>query len=241
MARLALVTGGTRGIGASIVKALKKAGYDVAASYAHDDDTAQSFAKEVGVKAYKWDVADFAQCQDNLAKIVADFGKDIDILVNNAGITRDGMLHKTTPEFWHEVIEVNLSSCFNMCKAVIGKMRDNSFGRVINISSINALAGQIGQTNYSAAKAGIIGFSKSLARESAIKNITVNVIAPGYIATEMLNKVPKEVLDSIIKQIPVGRLGKPDDIARTVLFLASDDADFITGETLSVNGGHYMG
>jgi acetoacetyl-CoA reductase len=240
MSRLALVTGGTRGIGAAISIALKEAGYNVAANYASNDAAAKKFSDVTGINIYKWDVADFDECARGVKEITSDFGQSIDTLINNAGITRDGMMHKVTFKQWHEVIKTNLDSCFNMSHAVINAMRDNSFGRIINISSINAQAGQIGQTNYSAAKAGILGFTRALARESAAKGITVNAIAPGYIDTEMVAAVPKEVLDKIINQIPVKRLGQPHEIARAVVFLAGDDAGFITGETLSINGGDHM-
>lgn len=240
MTRLALVTGGTRGIGASISIALKNKGYTVVASYAKNDSKAKEFENEHGIKVFKWDVADFNSSMNGVKNLEDTLGRPVEILINNAGITRDGMLHKKDIKAWQDVIETNLTSCFNMCRAVINSMRDQKFGRIINISSINALSGQIGQTNYSAAKAGIIGFTKALALESASKNITVNAVAPGYIHTEMLDTIPQDVLDVLIKKIPVGRLGKPEEIARAVAFLASDDAGFITGETLSINGGHYM-
>jgi acetoacetyl-CoA reductase len=240
MKKLAIVTGGTRGIGAAISIELKKAGFDVAASFVANEEAAKEFEKKNGIKVYKWDVADYDSCMDTVRVIEKDFGKSVSVLVNNAGITRDTMLHKMSKEDWHAVISTNLTSCFNMCHAVIGKMRENEYGRIINISSINAQAGQMGQTNYSAAKAGLIGFSKALARESAAKGITVNSIAPGYINTEMVAKVPEEVLNKIIANIPVKRLGEATEIARAVLFLASEEAGFITGETLSINGGQYM-
>lgn len=238
--RIVLVTGGTRGIGAAISKALKAAGYKVAANYARNDEAATAFAKETGVAVYKWDVASAQECQTGVKKIETELGGTIDVLVNNAGITRDTMLHKMSAEYWDEVINTNLNSCFHMCKAVITPMRDKSFGRIINIASINAQMGQMGQTNYSAAKAGLIGFTKALARESAFKGITVNTVAPGYIRTDMTDAVPEDVMKKIVTQIPVGRLGEPEEIARAVLFLVADDAGFITGETLSVNGGHHM-
>lgn len=240
MTRLALVTGGTRGIGKSISIALKNAGYDVAANYGSNEAVARDFEKETGIRSFKWDVSDFKACNDGVRNIENDFGKPIDILVNNAGITRDGMMHKATPEHWHDVINTNLTSCFNMSHAVIKSMRERDYGRIINISSINALSGQAGQTNYSSAKAGILGLTRALALESAGKSITVNAVAPGYIETEMSKAVPPHVLENIIGQIPVKRLGKPDEVARCVVFLACDDAGFITGETLSVNGGHHM-
>lgn len=240
MSRLAVVTGGTRGIGAAIAVMLKEKGYEVIANYASNDERANAFKEETGVHVMKWNVADFDACQKAVSDIKQQFGKAPGILVNNAGITRDGMLHKASFENWKEVIDTNLSSCFNMCKAAVSDMRENKFGRIVNISSINGLTGQLGQTNYAAAKAGMIGFTKALAREGAFKNITANVIAPGYIKTEMTDAVPQEFMDKIIAQIPVGRLGLPGDIARTVVFLADDDAGFITGETISVNGGHNM-
>lgn len=240
MARIALVTGGTRGIGAAIARGLKDAGYRVAANYASNDEAAAAFKAETGIAVYKWNVADLEECKAGTAQISKDFGGDVEILLNNAGITRDGMMHKMGLDDWSKVIDTNLTSCFNMSKVVIDSMRSKGFGRIINISSINAQSGQMGQTNYSAAKAGMLGFTKALALESAFKGITVNAIAPGYINTEMVAAVPEDVLKGIIAKIPVGRLGKPEEIARAVLFLAADDAGFITGETLSVNGGHHM-
>ena len=240
MARVALVTGGTRGIGAAISIALKEGGYDVAATYAGNDEAANNFKAETGVPVYKWDVGDFDSCQAGITQVENDLGP-IDVLVNNAGITRDGMLHKMEPDNWTAVIRTNLDSVFNMTRCVIEGMRGRGFGRIINISSVNGQKGQMGQSNYAAAKAGLIGFTKSVAQENAFKGITVNVIAPGYIATEMVRAVPKEVLDSkIIPQIPVGRLGEAEEIGRCVLFLAADEAGFITGSTLSANGGQYM-
>ena len=236
MARKAVVTGGTRGIGAAISKALKVAGCDVAASYAGNDEAAAKFKSETGIAVIKFDVSDYDAC----AKALGEIGQ-VDILVNNAGITKDGMFHKMTKDQWYAVINTNLNSLFNMCRPVIDGMRERGFGRIINISSINGQKGQMGQTNYSAAKAGDIGFTKALAQENANKGITVNVICPGYIATEMVMAVPKDVLEkSIIPQIPVKRLGQPEEIARCVVFLASDDAGFITGSTISANGGQYM-
>lgn len=240
MTRLALVTGGTRGIGASISKALQNAGYLVAANYALNDEAANAFHKETGIKAYKWDVANLDECAAGIQKIKADFGQGVDVLVNNAGIIKDSMLHKMPKQSWHDVISTNLDSCFNLCHEVIPAMRDNCYGRIINISSINAQAGQVGQTNYSAAKAGILGFTKALARENASKGITVNAIAPGYIKSDMTDAVPTSVMEAIISQIPVKRLGFPEEIARAVVFLADEYAGFITGETLSINGGHHM-
>lgn len=240
MARIALVTGGTRGIGAAIAIGLKEAGYKVAANYGANDEAAAKFKAAEGIAVFKWDVGNLDECIAGVAKVKAELGGDVEILINNAGITRDNMMHKMSGEDWHKVIDTNLSSCFNMSRAVIEPMRANGFGRIISISSINAQAGQMGQTNYSAAKAGLLGFTKALARESAFKGITVNAIAPGYINTEMVAAVPENVMKGIIAQIPVGRLGKPEEIARAVLFLAADEAGFITGETISVNGGHHM-
>lgn len=240
MSRLAVVTGGTRGIGAAISKALQKKGYDVAAIYAHNEDAAKSFHAETAIKTYKCDVSNLQICRDVVRKITEDFKRHPEILVNNAGIIKDGVLHKMSEDSWHKVISTNLDSCFNMCHSVLTQMREGGFGRIINISSINAQAGQVGQTNYSAAKAGILGFTKSLARESACKGVTVNAIAPGYIKTDMTDAVPTDVMEAIIAQIPVRRLGNPEEIARAVLFLADDEAGFITGETISVNGGHHM-
>ncbi|MFZ5734474.1 MAG: acetoacetyl-CoA reductase [Pseudomonadota bacterium] len=240
MARVALVTGGTRGIGAAISKTLKAAGYKVAASYAGNDEAASKFKAETGIPVYKWDVASFDACAEGVKKVEAELGP-VDILVNNAGITKDGAFHKMTLEQWNAVINTNLGSLFNMTRQVIEGMRARKFGRIINISSINGQKGQFGQVNYSAAKAGDIGFTKALALETARGGITVNAICPGYINTEMVQAVPKDVLEkSILPLIPANRLGEADEIARTVAFLASDDAGFITGSTLSVNGGQYM-
>jgi acetoacetyl-CoA reductase len=239
MARVALVTGGTRGIGAAIAIALQAAGYKVAATYAGNTERAEAFHAETGIAVYAWDAGDFAACAAGVAKVVADLGP-VEVLVNNAGITRDTTLHKMTEQQWAEVIHTNLTSCFTMCRAVIEGMRTAGFGRIINISSINGQSGQFGQTNYAAAKAGLIGFTKSLALENAAKGITANVIAPGYIATEMVKAVPEKILEKIIAGIPVGRLGEPEEIARAVLFLAADQSGFITGSTLSINGGQYM-
>ena len=240
MARVALVTGGTRGIGAAISVGLKDAGFRVAASYAGNDEAANAFKAETGILVYKWDVGDFDACQAGVRQVEADLGP-VEVLVNNAGITRDVMFHRMEPGQWADVIRTNLDSLFNMTRPVIEGMRERKFGRIINISSINGQKGQMGQSNYSAAKAGLIGFTKALAQENAFKGITANVIAPGYIATEMVKAVPKEVLDSkIIPQIPVGRLGEAEEIARCVVFLAADEAGFITGSTVSANGGQYM-
>ena len=240
MARVALVTGGTRGIGAAISIGLKEAGYTVAATYHGNDAAAAAFKAESGIHVFKWDVGDFDACKSGIAKVEADLGP-LDILVNNAGITRDGTLHRMTPENWREVMATNLDSVFNMTRNVIEGMRDRGFGRVISIASINGQKGQIGQANYSAAKAGLFGFTKSVAQENASKGITVNAVAPGYIATEMVRAVPEEIIKTkVLPQIPVGRLGEPEEVARCVVFLASDDAGFITGSTLTANGGQYM-
>ncbi|HZH51038.1 MAG TPA: acetoacetyl-CoA reductase [Microvirga sp.] len=240
MARVALVTGGTRGIGAAITMALKNAGYTVAANYGGNDQAANQFKSDTGIPVYKFDVSDPAACEAGIRSIEADLGP-VDILVNNAGITRDGMFHKMTFDQWSAVIRTNLDSMFTCTRPVIDGMRARNFGRIIIISSINGQKGQMGQANYSAAKAGVIGFAKALAQENANKGITVNVIAPGYIATEMVKAVPEEVLKSkILPLIPVGRLGEAEEIARSVVFLAGDDAGFITGSTLSINGGQYM-
>ena len=240
MGRVAVVTGGTRGIGAAISKALNAAGYAVAATYHGNDEAAAKFKAETGVHVYKWDVGSFEACTAGLAQVVQDLGP-VDILINNAGITRDAVFHKMTHEQWCAVVNTNLNSLFNMCRPVIEGMRERGFGRIVNISSINGQKGQMGQTNYSAAKAGDIGFTKALAQENASKGITVNAICPGYVATEMVMAVPKEVLDkAILPHIPVRRLGQPEEIARCVLFLASDESGFITGSTLTANGGQYM-
>ena len=240
MSRTAIVTGGTRGIGAAIARALKDAGYKVAANYAGNDDAARIFNEETGIPVYKWSVADYDACAAGIAQVEADLGP-VSVLVNNAGITRDAMFHKMTPQQWNEVIGTNLSGVFNMTHPVWGGMRDRKFGRVITISSINGQKGQAGQANYSAAKAGDIGFSKALAQEGARAGITVNVICPGYIATEMVKAIDEKVLaERIIPQIPVGRLGEPEEIARCVVFLASEEAGFITGSTISANGGQYF-
>ena len=239
MPRVAVVTGGTRGIGAAVAKVLKHAGYMVAANYAGNDAAAEKFKADTGIPVYKWDVGSYEACAEGVKKVVADLGH-VEVLVNNAGITRDSTLHRMKPEQWAAVINTNLNSLFNMCRQVIEGMRERKFGRIINISSINGQKGQIGQTNYSAAKAGEIGFTKALALENARLGVTVNAIAPGYINTEMVQAVPKDVLEKIIAQIPAGRLGEPDDVARCVLFLAADSADFITGATLTVNGAQYL-
>ncbi|HVB89731.1 MAG TPA: acetoacetyl-CoA reductase [Beijerinckiaceae bacterium] len=240
MARVALVTGGSRGIGAAVSRALAAAGCKVAANYAGNDEAASRFKSETGLPVYKWDISDHEACARGVAQVEKEFGP-IDILVNNAGITRDGFFHKMSAEQWLAVINTNLNSLFNMCRPVIEGMRERSFGRIICISSINGQKGQAGQSNYSAAKAGELGFVKALAQENASKGITVNAICPGYIGTEMVRAIPREVLEKrILPHIPVGRLGEPEEIARCVTFLASDEAGFITGSTLAANGGQYM-
>ena len=240
MARVAVVTGGTRGIGHAISIALRNKGCRVAANYAGNDANARQFQAETGIPIYKFDVGDYAACQEGVTRISRDLGP-IDILVNNAGITRDAMLHRMTKENWDAVIHTNLDSVFNMTRLVIEGMRSRNFGRVVNISSINGRKGQMGQANYSAAKAALLGFTKAVAQESAARGITVNVIAPGYIATEMVQAVPKEVLETkILPLIPVGRLGTVEEVARCVTFLAADEAGFITGACLDANGGQYM-
>ncbi|MGE0845142.1 MAG: acetoacetyl-CoA reductase [Flavobacteriaceae bacterium] len=241
MGKVALVTGGTRGIGASIARALKDAGYSVAANYAGNDEAANAFKAETGIPVYKWSVADYGACAEGIKQVEADLGP-VDILVNNAGITRDAMFHRMTPEQWGEVISTNLTGVFNMTHPVWNGMRERKFGRVITISSINGQKGQAGQVNYSASKAGDIGFTRALAQEGARAGITVNVICPGYIGTDMVRAIDEKVLNErIIPQIPVGRLGEPEEIARCVVFLASDDAGFITGSTISANGGQFFG
>ena len=237
--RVAVVTGGTRGIGKSIAVDLKKAGCKVVASYHGNDDAALAFKKETGIEVMRFDVADFEQCQHAVRRIESEIGA-VEILINNAGITRDGFMHKMGEESWDAVLDTNLKSCFNMCRAVIESMRLKAYGRIVNISSINGQMGQMGQTNYAAAKAGVFGFTKSLARECANKNITVNAVAPGYIGTDMVAAVSPDVMKGILAKIPVGRLGEPKEIARAVCFLVADEAGFITGETLSVNGGQHM-
>jgi acetoacetyl-CoA reductase len=239
MTKTALVTGGTRGIGKAISLSLKDAGYTVVANYAGNDEAAKAFTNETGIAAYKWSVADPDACAAGIAKVEAEVGP-IDILINNAGITRDGFMHKMETEHWNAVIDTNLSSLFYMTKPVLEGMRARGFGRVVNISSINGQAGQLGQTNYSAAKAGVHGFTKALAQEVARKGITVNTIAPGYINTDMVAAVPEKVLEGIISKIPVGRLGEADEIAQAILYLCGPNSGFITGSCLSINGGQHM-
>jgi acetoacetyl-CoA reductase len=240
MARVAVVTGGTRGIGAAIAKALKAAEYKVAAIYAGNEEAASKFKAETGIAVYKWDVSSYEACAAGLKKVEAELGP-VEVLVNNAGITRDGMFHKMDVDQWRAVIDTNLNSLFNMCRPVIEGMRERKFGRIVTISSINGQKGQMGQSNYSAAKAGEIGFTKALAQENARVNVTVNAICPGYIGTEMVQAMPKDVLEKrVIPQIPAGRLGTPEEIARCVVFLAADESGFITGSTLTANGGQYM-
>jgi acetoacetyl-CoA reductase len=239
MARVALVTGGTRGIGEAISLALKQAGYTVAANYAGNDQAAEAFTQATGIPTYKFDVSDYEAVEAGINKIEQELGP-VDVLINNAGITRDATMHKMSFENWDKVIQTNLASCFNTCHAVINGMRERGFGRIVNVGSVNGQAGQYGQVNYAAAKSGIHGFTKALAKEGASKGITVNAVAPGYVSTDMVRAVPEDVLAKIIKTIPVGRLGEPEDIARSVMFLVADEASFITGSTLSVNGGQHM-
>lgn len=239
MTKTALVTGGTRGIGKAISLSLKDAGYTVVANYAGNDEAAKAFTDETGIATYKWSVADADACAAGIAKVETEVGP-IDILINNAGITRDGFMHKMETEQWNAVIDTNLSSLFYMTKPVLEGMRARGFGRVVNISSINGQAGQFGQTNYSAAKAGVHGFTKALAQEVARKGITVNTIAPGYINTDMVAAVPEKVLEGIISKIPVGRLGEADEIAQAILYLCGPNSGFITGSCLSINGGQHM-
>jgi acetoacetyl-CoA reductase len=239
MSHTSIVTGGTRGIGAAISTTLQQAGHKVAATYAGNDEAAQRFHDESGISVYKFDVADFEQCADAVSRIESDLGP-VNILVNNAGITRDGTLHRMDFEQWNQVLQTDLSSCYNMCRNVIDGMRERGFGRIVNIGSVNGQAGQYGQVNYAAAKSGIHGFTKALALEGAAKGITVNAIAPGYVDTDMVRAVPEKVLEKIIGTIPVGRLGYASDIARAVMFLVEDDAGFVTGSTLSINGGQHM-
>ena len=239
MQRVALVTGGTRGIGHAISVALKEAGHTVAANYVGNDEAARKFASETGIAVYRFDVAAFEECEAGIKRIERELGP-IDILVNNAGITRDAPLHKMTVKQWQEVIATDLNSCFNTCRVLVEGMRERGFGRIINISSITGQKGQFGQTNYAAAKAGMIGFTKALALETASKGITVNAVAPGYTETGMVAAVPTKILEAIVSQIPVGRLGRESEIAHVVRFLVDDDATFVTGSTITANGGHYM-
>jgi acetoacetyl-CoA reductase len=239
MTKVALVTGGTRGIGRAITERLAKDGFRVAANYAGNDEAAGRCAAEFGVKAYKWDVGDYDACAEGIAAVTKDLGP-VDVLINNAGITRDATLHRMTRQQWDDVIRVDLTSAFNLCRLTIEGMRERNYGRIVNISSINGQKGQIGQVNYSAAKAGLIGFTKALAQENAKKGITVNVICPGYIDTEMVAAVPEKVLEGIVATIPVGRLGKAEEIAACVSFLVGPGAGFITGATLTANGGQYI-
>ena len=239
MARVAVVTGGTRGIGEAISLALRDAGMTVAAIYAGNEQKAREFSERTGIKSYKWDVSDFDACNAGCQQIESELGP-IEVLVNNAGITRDGTMKRMTRQAWDEVIDVNLGGCFNMAKAVFEGMQSRKFGRIVNIGSINGQAGQYGQVNYAAAKSGIHGFTKALAQEGARAGVTVNAIAPGYIDTEMVAAVPADVLAKIVARVPVGRLGKAEEIARGVIFLCGEDAGFITGSTLSINGGQHM-
>ena len=239
MARVAVVTGGTRGIGEAISVGLQKAGFKVAANYAGNDERAKAFSDKTGIAIFKWDVSSFDDCKTGMDKVAAELGP-VDVIVNNAGITRDGTMKKMGRVAWDEVLDTNLGGCFNMCKAAWDGMVERKFGRVVNIGSINGQAGQYGQVNYAAAKSGIHGFTKALAQEGARAGITVNAIAPGYIDTDMVAAVPADVLAKIVARIPVGRLGKAEEIARAVLFLVADDGGFITGSTLSINGGQHM-
>lgn len=239
-ARVAIVTGGTRGIGAAISTLLMQKGYRVAAVYHNSDIAAEAFRRATGAETFRWDVANYEECVQGVLRVRERFGAEVDILINNAGITKDGMFHKSSPEDWRVVLETNLLSCFNMTRVVIEGMRQQNWGRIVNVSSINAQKGQMGQTNYCAAKAGLLGFTKALALENAKKAITVNAIAPGYIDTDMVRAVPESVIQGIIDHIPVGRLGSADEIAQAVYFLISEEAKFMTGATLTINGGQYM-
>ena len=239
MSNVAIVTGGTRGIGEAISVMLKDSGFTVAANFVGNQERADAFTARTGIASYRWDVSDFGACQAGVAQVEADLGA-VSVLVNNAGITRDGTMHKMNHDMWQAVIDTNLGSCFNMSRAVIEGMRARKYGRIVNIGSINGQAGQYGQVNYAAAKSGIHGFTKALAQEGAGHGITVNAIAPGYIDTDMVAAVPANVLEKIVARVPVGRLGKASEIARGVLFLVEDEAGFITGSTLSINGGQHM-
>jgi acetoacetyl-CoA reductase len=239
MSKVAIVTGGTRGIGEAISLALKDAGYIVAATYAGNDAAAEKFREQTGISTYKFDVSDFEACQKAVAQVTEELGP-VDVLINNAGITRDGTMHRMSFDPWNAVLQTNLSSCFNMCRAVIEGMRERTHGRIVNIGSVNGQAGQYGQVNYASAKSGIHGFTKALAQESAAKGITVNAIAPGYVETDMVRAVPEKVLEKIIATIPVGRLGRAEDIAHAVMYLVDERASFITGSTISINGGQHM-
>jgi acetoacetyl-CoA reductase len=239
MARVAIVTGGTRGIGEAISLALKDAGMIVAANYAGNEEKAKAFTERTGIASYQWDVGDYDACHEGVAKVAAELGP-VDVVVNNAGITRDGTILKMSRDMWEDVIRINLGGCFNMAHAVFPGMRDRKWGRIVNIGSINGQAGQYGQVNYAAAKSGIHGFTKALSQEGARFGVTVNAIAPGYIDTDMVAAVPAEVLEKIVAKIPVGRLGQAHEIARGVAFLCSDEAGFVTGSTLSINGGQHM-
>lgn len=240
MKRSVLVTGGTRGIGAAIARQLHSSGYRVAAAFQGNFSAAEAFHRETGIPIYQWDVSDFEACAGGVASVRRDFDGPVDILVNNAGITRDTMLHKMTPAQWNAVIATDLTSCFNMCRVVIEAMRERGFGRIVNIASVNGQRGQLGQCNYAAAKAGMLGFTKALALESAAKGITVNAVAPGYVATEMVGAMEPAVLQRIVSQVPAGRLGSPQEVARIVEFLVGEEAGYITGATISANGGLYM-
>lgn len=240
MNKIALVTGGTRGIGRGISIALKEAGYTIAANYNKDEETAQKFFEETSIPVFSWNVSSFEECEKGIEQVKAELGGNIDILINNAGITKDAMLHKMDPKDWNSVIGTNLNSIFNMCRLIIPSMRDRKYGRIVNMSSVNGVKGQVGQTNYSAAKAGIIGFTKALALECASKGITVNAIAPGYILTDMTDALSEEVKAKIVSTIPVGRFGQVNDITRAVMFLVTEEASFITGTTLNINGGQYF-
>ena len=239
MARVAIVTGGTRGIGEAISIALRDMGMKVAANYAGNEERAREFTDRTGIAAYKWDVADFDACMAGVQQVESELGP-VDVLVNNAGITRDGTMKRMTRQAWDDVIDTNLGGCFNMAKAVFDGMTGRKYGRIVNIGSINGQAGQYGQVNYAAAKSGIHGFTKALAQEGAKFGITVNAIAPGYVDTDMVAAVPAPVLEKIVAKIPVGRLGKAEEIARGVAFLVDENAGFVTGSTLSINGGQHM-